>query len=309
MKSAEKVLALTLALSYTVYAVYWLIKGVTWFFESTFNGVPHLPPTGINPVSTISLFAADLMDYSAFIGLIIRAVGGFFAVYAALKLFRVKNSQYSAVKNKVVVLLVCEAVYFLSLVPSIAFLVWFSALSPLSNAFLSTQLAVQVIFIVPCLALLALKLQRNAGDGAVLGWTAVLALSYIFALWLSYQLKWLELFNGAQVGVSTVFGWLIENARLLSFLNTTIIFSVALLFAVLGIKYVVSKKTCIAVKMWSYSAFFVGLFFVFYVLYCSYLGAYWVIPFGEIWLIPLVFVGIYYLLQPVTTIRKGQNIC
>jgi hypothetical protein len=152
------------------------------------------------------------------------------------------------------------------------------------------------MFIVPCLAMLALKLKRNADDSVVLRWATVLALGYIFALWLSYQLKWLELFNGAQVDVSTVFGWLIENARLLSFLNTTIIFTAALLFAILGTKRVLTKETVKAVRPWSLSALFVGLFFVFYVLYCSYLGAFWVIPFGEIWLIPLVFIGTYGLL-------------
>lgn len=297
MNRAQKVLILTLAVSYAVYSFYWLIKGSTWLAETAHTMEPLLPPTGIILVNPESLLAAGLMDYTAYVGLIARAIGGVFAVLAACQLFLTQTTQLSVVKNKVLIVLFCEAAYFLAFIPSIVFLLGFSALSPLSNAFLSAQLTIQILFIVPCLAMLALKLKRNAGDPAVLRWTVFLALSYIFALWLSYQLKWLELFNGAQVNTSTVFGWLIENARLLSFLNTVIIFSAALLFAVFGTKYVTAKKGVKAVKMWSLSFLFTGLFYVFYVCYVAYLGVYWVIPFGEIWLIPLVFIGIYFFLN------------
>ncbi|XHH10385.1 MAG: hypothetical protein ACFCUE_07090 [Candidatus Bathyarchaeia archaeon] len=302
MNRAQKVLLLTAALSYAIYSFYWLIRGTFWFAETLLYGY-QLPPTGVLQVNPVSLLAANLMDFSAFLGLIIRAVGGAIAVLAVYQIFKA-SSNFMATKGKIVKVLICEAVYFLSLIPSIIFLLGFSALTPLSIGFLSAQLTVQILFIVPCLALLASKLRKSTDSSTVVKSAAILFLSYISALWLTYQLKWLELFNGAQVNVSTVFGWLIENARLLSFLNTTVIFTVALLFAVMATKYTFASKRAKAVRMWGLSAFFVGLFFVFYVLYCSYLGAYWVIPFGELWLIPLLLVGIYFLIHPLSFSHK-----
>jgi hypothetical protein len=303
MNRALKVLVFIVALSYTVYGFYWFIKGTFWFVDVVLNPGDYLPPTGILFVNSTSLFAANLMDYSAFLGLIARAIGGIYAVLVAYQLIKAQNNFFIKIKGKLLIVLICEAVYFLSLIPSIFFLLGFSALSLLSNLFLSAQLTIQVLLVVPCLVMLALKLRKTvvvetAGLQVLLKLSAVLFLSYIFVLWLSYQLKWLELFNGAQVSFSTVLEWLIENARLLSFLNATIILTAALFFAILGTKYVVNLKTVKAVKFWSFSAFFVGLFFVFYVTYCVYLGVLWVIPFGELWIISLLFVGTYFMIHP-----------
>ncbi|MGD6811003.1 MAG: hypothetical protein ACQCN3_15020 [Candidatus Bathyarchaeia archaeon] len=295
MNRAQKVLILIAALSYAVYGFYWLVKGSFWFLETALFGY-QFPATGILRVNATSLFAAYLMDYAAFFGLIARAVGGLFAVLVVYQIFRTQSDHYLAVKGYILKVLICESIYFLAFIPSIIFLISFSALTSLSIFYLATQLTVQILFIVPCLVMLATKIKKPNPSGA-LKWTTILFLNYIFALWLSYQLKWLELFNGAQVNFSTCLGWLIENARLLSFLNSTVIFSAALVFAFIATKYVLASRRVKAVRMWSLSALFVGLFFVFYVLYCIYLGVYWVIPFGEIWLIPLLFVGSYFLIH------------
>lgn len=312
MNRVLKVLGLIVSLSYAVYGFYWLIKGTFWFMDAGLNPGACLPPTGVLVLNSTSLLAANIMDYSAFLGLIARAIGGVYAVLVAYQIFKAQNDYYMVVKNNILKILVCEILYFFSLIPSIFFLLGFSALPLLSNTFLSAQLSIQVLFIVPCLVLLALKINKKAAYDlsnslVVLKSTAALFLSYIFALWLSYQLKWLELFNGAQVSISSVFWWLIENARLLSFLNTIIILTIALCFAVMGTKYVFDLKTTIAVKMWSLSAFFIGLFFVFYVVYCVYLGVLWVIPFGELWIIPLLFVGIYFLIHPSVDNNEFQQ--
>ncbi len=294
-----KVLILIVCLSYFSYAVYWFMKGSFWMAETILNPGYYIPPMGFRFVDSSSLFAANLMDYGAFLGLIARVIGGFYAVLSACILFRNQSNSFLALKGKLSVILLCEATYFLSFVPSIIFLVGFSALPFLSNVLLSAQLIIQVTLIVPCLIMLTLKIRKAEKDAngsqSVIKWTAFLFLNYLFALWVSYLLKWFELLNGAQVTLSTTLSWLIENARLLSFLNTVFIFTLAVIFAIVGAKCMIDTKKNNAVRYWSLSAFFVGLFFVFYILYCVYLGVFWVIPFGELWLIPLLFVGIYFL--------------
>ncbi len=110
------------------------------------------------------------------------------------------------------------------------------------------------------------------------------------------MLKWGELFNGANVTFSNAFTWLLVSSRLLSLLNVTIILSLAVIFAAVGTKLLITKNNGVqTIKYWSLSATFLQAFFIFYILYSIYLGVLWVIPFGEIWIIPLFPIGIYNL--------------
>jgi hypothetical protein len=77
-------------------------------------------------------------------------------------------------------------------------------------------------------------------------------------------------------------------------------------FALLGTRSLIGKNEDFrAAKYWGASAVFLGLFFLFYVLYCAYIGVLWVVPFGELWMIPFLGVGLYFLLRK-PSLEDGQ---
>jgi hypothetical protein len=290
-------LILALAISYFVYNTYWLIKSVSWLLNYI-SAPSYEPPTGLLFTNINSISVVYLMDFLAFLGLAVRFIGGFFALTCAYLIVKdIGNPAF--VKKTICPLLVCEAIYFLSLTPSIVFLLSFSALSPLTNFLLSAQLIVEAVLIPPFLIALAIKVKRYdklSNKQSLIKWTGALFLSYEMGLWVVYLLKWGELFNGANVTFSNVLTWLLINNRLLSLLNTTVILSLAVIFGILGTKSLITKSNnCKAIRYWGLSATFLGLFFIFYVLYIVYLGVLWVIPFGEIWMIPFFAIGIYAL--------------
>jgi hypothetical protein len=304
-----RILILIAAFSYFVYGFYWFAKTSYWMVETSLKPGNYIPPTGFRIINSNSLYAAYLMDYAGFVGLIARVIGSFYALLSAYLIFQTEKDFFTVVRNKLSMILLCEAAYFLSLVPSVYFLLEFSALPQLSNILLSAQLCTQIALISPLLVLLSLKIRghdHKAGKSALLTWTALLFLGYSVALWVSYLLKWVDLFIGAKVTFSTGFVWLLASARLLSFLNTTVILSLAVVFALLGTTFLIGKNEDIrAAKYWSLSAVFLGLFFLFYVLYCAYIGVLWVVPFAELWMIPFFAIGLYFLLRK-PGLKDGQ---
>lgn len=308
-QSVKKILIFVTAISYFLYTLYWLVKSSNWVVSFFIKPSYYAPSTGFLFTNTYSLYAAYLMDFAAFLGLIARFVGGSYALLSAYLIFKSKTDSFVVVKNNIFKILLCEAFYFLSLVPSIFFLLRFSALPQLSNFLLSAQLFTQILLISPFLVVLAVKTRRyypQKGKPSILIWTALLFLNYEIALWVSYLLKWGELFNGAKVTLTSVFAWLLISARLLSLLNTIFILSLAVVFAGIGTKFLIKESDGYrATKYWSLSAVFIGAFSILYVLYCIYLGVLWVIPFGEFWIIPLFAVGLYFLVTKAKTTGKG----
>lgn len=295
-----RILIFVVAFSYFVYSLYWFVKTSYWMVETSLNLGNYIPPTGLRIINSYSLNAAYLMDCAGSFGLIVRAAGGFYALLSAYLIFQAKTDFFTIARDKLSKTLFCEAAYFLSLAPSVYFLLEFSALPQMSNIILSAELFTQIMLIAPLLILLGLKIRgpyRKTAKSTLLKWTALLFLSYTVALLVSYLLKWVDLFIGAKVTFSTAFAWLLGSARLLSFLNTTIILSLAVVFALLGTTYLAKSEDIRATKYWSASAIFLGLFFIFYVLYCAYIGVLWVVPFGELWIIPFFGVGLYFLLR------------
>ncbi len=121
------------------------MKSVNWVLS--FISTPtYEPPTGLLFTNTNSVFAVYLMDFVAFLGLVARFTGGFFAITCAYLIFK-NIDNHVLVKKFILIILVCETLYFLSLVPSIYFLLGFSALSSLSNYLLSAQLFIEVLLV------------------------------------------------------------------------------------------------------------------------------------------------------------------
>ena len=297
-KRKEEFLILVIALSYLSYNVYWFMMSANWVLS--FILMPRYePPTGLLFTNTFSVFMVYLMDFAAFFGLTVRFVGGLFALLSVYLIVGIRKNKGTLVKKAISTVLVCEALYFLSLVPSIFFLLGFSALSPLSNYLLSAQLFVEVLLISPFLIILAIKirkLRQLVDKRSIVNWTGFLFLTYVLALWIAYLLKWSDLLNGANITFSNAFTWLLGSSRFLSLLNTTVTLTLAVIFAILGTKFLIRKNSNKTIKYWSLSATFLGAFFIFYVLYCIYLGVLLVIPFGEIWIIPFFAFGVYFLL-------------
>jgi hypothetical protein len=60
-------------------------------------------------------------------------------------------------------------------------------------------------------------------------------MSYVIALWITYMLKWAEM--TALEGIN----WLLTFPRNMGFLNTVIILSLAVVFAVMGVHHMLRK--------------------------------------------------------------------
>ena len=261
-KRKEGFLILALAISYFIYNAYWLMKSVNWVL-SFISAPTYEPPTGLLFTNANSVFAVYLMDFAAFLGLVARFTGGFFAIVCAYLILKNIDNRV-LFKKFILILLVCETLYFLSLVPSIYFLLGFSALSSLSNSLLSAQLFIEVLLVTPFLTVLATKIRtgKPTDKRSIIKWAGVLLLSYEIALWIVYLLKWGELFNGANVTFSNAFTWLLVSSRLLSLLNATVILSLAVIFAAVGTKLLITKNNGVqTIKYWSLSATFTrGIF-------------------------------------------------
>jgi hypothetical protein len=154
--------------------------------------------------------------------------------------------------------------------------------------------------IAPTLILLSRKLKNptQLALDKIKKYAAVAAVSYVVALWISYWLKWTEM--AALKGA----GFLFEVPRVVAFMNTAVIFSLAVVFAVLGAKSLL-RGGANAARFWGIAAVLLSTHILVFEVFCLSVNAAFLAVFGEIWLIPLMALGVYLLLwKPKTTLSS-----
>jgi hypothetical protein len=286
---------LTVVCSYFAYVLYWLVKTIPWVVEISLKPEFYSPATGLRFVDSQSVSAAYLMEYSGFFGLIIRVVGASYALLAAFLILKNKTKSFPAIRNKISKALLLEGFYFLSLIQAIYFLLGFSALPAISNFLLSTAIITQILLISPLLISLGFKVKKyesGASASSLVRLAALAAVNYMFALWVTYILKWTEM-TAVDPYLFSAF-----SVRILGFLNTIVVQSLAVVFAVVGLLHILRKGGgANTMRLWGLSLIFLSTHIMIYVIYVISVGIPRFIPFGELWLIPLLGLGIYLLLK------------
>jgi len=291
-----KILALTTVGSYFAYALYWFVKTIPWMVEISLRPEYYVPATGLRFTDFYSVSLAYLMEYSGFIGLMVRVVGASYALLSIFLILKNEKVSFSVIKNKIAKALLLEGFYYLSFIPAIILMLLnFSALPTISNLLLSTVFSTQILLITPLLIKLATKVKNYEVSGdkpSLIRWAGLSYMNFVIALWVTYMLKWKEMMAVDPYLFSAL------SVRILGFLNTVIVQSLAVVFAVVGVLLILRKRGLDKAMRWlGLSAIFLGFHIIIYVIYVTHVGITRFIQFGELWLIPLIGVGVYLLLR------------
>ncbi len=115
----KKTIPLGILIAVSVYfglALYWAIEGIIGSISYISNSYVY-QQLSQGPLWWMVLYYSG-EGVAGTLGLIIRAVAGFFAFYAAALFWWKKENALSVVKGKVGAVLTLEGIYFLSLIPS-----------------------------------------------------------------------------------------------------------------------------------------------------------------------------------------------
>jgi hypothetical protein len=287
------VLVAVCTLSYFVYSAYWLAKTIPWVVSISLNPVSFSPPTGLLFSNSISVFSAYVMEYSGFLGLVIRVAGASYALAAVFLISKDGVSSFPKHRNKVCLALLLNGIYFFSFIPAVFFLLNFSALPLISNRLLSLSMLTQIALISSFLIFLGLRTRRSGfevGSVSFWKWIGLAVMAYTVAIWVTYMSKWAEMMAVDPYLFTAL------SIRIVGFLNTVIIQSLAALFAIVGVVSIYKKSTKFKTfLLWGLSLVFLSLHTTIYTIYCASVGIPSFIIFGELWQIPLMAFGIYLM--------------
>jgi hypothetical protein len=291
-----KILALITVGAYFGYALYWFVKTIPWIIEISLRPEYYSPATGLRFIDSTSVSLAYLMEYTGFVGLMVRVVGASYALFAVFLILKNEKTSFHVVRNKISKALLLEGLYYLCFIPAIALLLLnFSALPTISNMLLSTAFSTQILLITPMLIKLATKVKNYESDvdkPSLIRWAGLAYMSFVVAIWVTYMLKWREMMAVDPYLFTAL------SVRILGFLNTVIVQSLAVAFAVVGVLLILRKHSLHKAVRWlGLSAIFLSLHIIIYVIYVTHVGITRFIQFGELWLIPLIGVGLYLLLK------------
>lgn len=292
---ALKTLILVVVGSYFAYALYWFAKVIPHVVEISLRPEYYSPPTGLRFIDSHSVSIAYLMEYSGFLGLMVRVMGASYAVLSAFLILKTKTNFFSVARDKISKALLLDGFYFFSFIPAIYFLLGFSALPSVSNLLLSIGLLTQILLISPFLISLSLKVRKyepGASTTSLIRLAGLASMNYVIAMWVTYVLKWVEMISVDPYLFSAF------SFRILGFLNTIVTETLAVVFAVAGELRVLRKGgRYTAMRWWGLSSIFFSMHIILYVIYVASVGFSRVIVFGELWAIPLIGLGAYLVLK------------
>jgi hypothetical protein len=291
-----KALAVSTVGVYFGYALYWLVKTIPWIIEISMRPEYYVPATGLRFIDSTSVGLAYMMEYTGFVGLMVRVVAASYALFAVFLLLKNGKEGFCAIQDRVSKALFLEGLYYLCFIPAILLLLLnFSALPTISNLLLSTAFSTQILLITPLLVKLSTKVKNYESDvdkPSLIRWASLAYTCFVVAVFVTYMLKWREMMAVDPYLFSAL------SVRILGFMNTVIVQSLAVAFAVVGVLLILRKHGLYnAVRWLGLSAIFLSLHIIIYVIYVNHVGITRFIQFGELWLIPLIGLGLYLLLN------------
>ena len=213
--------------AYFSYSTYWLVKTIPWIIDISLNPKMFLPPTGLLVVNANSLYSAYVMEYSGFLGLILRFAGATYALAATFLIIKDGESSVLKHQSKIYAALLLNGLYFFSFVPVVFYLLNFSALPVISNRLLSTTLLAQLALISPFLLYLGYKIRKpvsSSNSGSLWRIIVLASLAHVLAIWITYMSKWSEMMAVDPYLFSAL------SVRIMGFLNTIVVQSLSCYF-------------------------------------------------------------------------------
>jgi hypothetical protein len=222
---------LVVACTYLAYAIYYMVSGLRdsvgmlsnqWLYDSL----------AANPGWWMVLFYSS-EGAGGSVAIVVRAIAGVFTVYGAYVFWR-KKAALSSVKRCLCIFLLLEAVFYLTLIPSlIAAAVYNLAADPALFYFGHTPEALLLyVTFIPCTAIvlvvppLLLKLRaalnHNASAPEIARWASLAGVGYLFVVfWFNFSMMW----SGVAVPYTRVYeqyglAFLLQPANLFSFALT-----------------------------------------------------------------------------------------
>src|SRR4030066_1873317 len=229
------------------------------------------------------------------VGLVFRAVGGFFAFYAAALFVWKKEKSLPLIKGKVGAALLFEGIFFFSLIPSTisAFAYYFADGNvfyfdhppPLILLYVAAFPTLAMVTIMPTVLFkLRSKIVGTSSTRDIVKWSSLTAFTYVLVVfWFSYSMAWL----GNMVPFDRArgqYGWsfLLEPVNFMSFTVTVV---GLLLIALFTLKFTLpaSKNFPLRINVRGVGVVMLafGGYFIFNLLYFYLTGGY--VPHPNVW--------------------------
>ena len=186
--------------AYLGYAIYFAVYGLN-FSIATASSAYVYNLISQNPWWWAILYYGS-EGVSGTVGLILHAIGGFFALHAAFLFWRKKDNALTEIRRKVGITLLLEAGFYLSLIPSVIAAFAYCASTEYLYYFDHTPgLLLLYGTGIPCLAMvlvippLLLKLRktimRNSSNQEIIKWSCLTGVAYLFVVfWFNYSMLW-----------------------------------------------------------------------------------------------------------------------
>jgi hypothetical protein len=252
-----------------VYDLYWLIN-------SLIN--PYYIPYNVPFFSVLVI-----TDYVfPIIGEFLRFIGVTLALFSAYLAWGPKPKLFQNVKKKAAVVLLFEATYFLLLLPiNILGISESWGALPIFIGFI-----LQILLVSPLLIVLSVKVWRykETAKENLLKWVGIVATGYLIGIWINNVFKW---FRTTNVG----FGYLLGGINSVNFVNSIILLSLSVIFAVVGF-YTLSKKENkrLGIRWLAASLIMLGLHLVIFIVNHALADSLEWVLLTEIW--PIVLLGL-----------------
>jgi hypothetical protein len=305
------------------FALYWAIAGIIGSISYISNSYAY-QKLSEGPSWWLVLYYSG-EGVAGTVGLVIRAVGGFFALYAATLFLWKKETSLPLIKGKIGAALLFEGLYFLSLIPSTitAFayyfadgnVFYFDHTPPLILLYVAAVPTLAMVTIMPTILFkLRSKVVGKSSTQDIVKWSSLTAFAYVLVVfWFSYAMAWL----GNMVPFDRArgqYGWsfLLEPINFTSFIVTVI---GLLLIALFTLKLTLSASKTLPIKIGLRGIGVImlafGGYFIFNLLYFYLTGDYashpnvWYEMIGpphnvNLWCLVFVFLGLTLLISSKT---------
>ena len=295
----EKVWIFITLCSLLAWVIYWVPSGIYRFFS--FDG------TSWDVIIQRSGMMFAVMELSAAVGMLVRFVGVVLAIISLSQFWPDniwnRNKRLFDVKKWVASALTLESVYFALLFPSGLLMVGFGRNRPLRFSLLGIDYLLMVLLTAPFLAILAIKifkLKDNETGFTAWNLVSVAFIGYIASLWANNVLKWFD------VLAAEGFGILFAGFVSLGAINSLVLMSLALIFAVVGAIFLAKQNFGSAFKWLGITFVLIGLHYVIYVVYSFLVNMVGFLILSEIWAIPLLGLGVAMLRTKANKIEQNS---
>ncbi len=275
----NKVSVVVTLCSLFAYVLYWLFETVATIYNLILNGITI-------PQLLSFYYLSDVLIPA--VGIVLRFVGVSFALVAVYLIWGPKTLSFLSVKKKISVAILFEGMYFLLLLPiTLYYLVQGNILT------FFTGYLLEIISVFPLLVVLSVKIWRYDGSGneKLLTWIFIAGIGYLVHIWISNVFRWLSM-----VEISGL-NFLFQGIIVIGFLNTIVILSMSLIFAVVGCYYLsYTDDRRLGTKLLGIALVLLSLHFFIYILYSVVVGAssYSVMS-VEIWPVAILGLGLVML--------------